>query len=140
LENVALWHERDISHSSAERYVFPDCTATLFYMLTKTRDILSGLVVDEEKMLADMDLTGGGIYSGRVLVALAEAGMSREDAYKVVQEGAMSVYRGEAAHLRDVLFSNEKAVDLLGKDGIEELFSVDYFTRYIDDIFKRVGL
>ncbi|MCP4228982.1 MAG: adenylosuccinate lyase [bacterium] len=140
LENVALWHERDISHSSAERYVFPDCTATLFYMLTKMGDVLSGLVVNEEKMLADMDLTGGGIYSGRVLVALAEAGMSREDAYKIVQEGAMSVYRGEAVHLREVLLWNDTAVDLLGEDGIRDLFSVDYYTRYVDDIFKRIGL
>ncbi len=140
LENVALWHERDISHSSAERYIFPDCTATLFYMLTKTRDVLAGLVVNEEKMLADMELTGGGLFSGRVLVALAEAGMSREDAYKVVQEGAMSVYRGEAAHLRDVLLADESIVELLGNEGIRELFTVEYYTRYIDDIYKRIGL
>lgn len=140
LENVALWHERDISHSSAERYIFPDCTATLFYMLTKTRDVLAGLVVNEEKMLANMDITGGGLFSGRVLVALAEAGMSREEAYNVVQEGAMSVYRGEAVHLRDVLLSDKSVVALLGEEGIRDLFTADYYTRYIDDIFERIGL
>jgi adenylosuccinate lyase len=102
LENVALWHERDISHSSAERVVLPDASITLHYMLVKFTGLVEGLVVDGERMGANLEGTRGLVFSQPVLLALVEAGLTRDEAYRIVQRNAMAAWGGEG-HLRDLL-------------------------------------
>ncbi len=125
LENVALWHERDISHSSAERVILPDATTALYYMLDKAAYVLGGLVVDEGRVRANVDLTKGLVFSGRVLNALAEAGMTREDAYAAVQAAAFAVHGAKEPDFRTALLKDEKAVETLGADGVERCFDLE---------------
>ena len=135
-EDNALWQERDISHSSAERVVLPDATILAYYMLRTARRILRGLHVHKDRMLENLDLGGGTVYSGRVLLALVEAGMSRDDAYAVVQGAAMQAWEGEGS-FRELLEEKEEVRQRLGAD-LGDLFDPDYALRNLGVVFGRV--
>src|SRR5882757_6461918 len=137
LENVALWHERDISHSSVERYIAPDATITLDFALARATGLMERLVVYPERMQANLDRTGGIVHSGRVLLALTQKGMAREDAYRLVQENAMRSWQGEGP-LINLLQANPKVTKLLAAGELEELFDLDYHLKEVDRIFARV--
>ncbi|MDP8947533.1 MAG: adenylosuccinate lyase [Actinomycetota bacterium] len=135
-ENNALWQERDISHSSAERVVLPDATVLAYYMLRTTRRILGGLQVHKDRMLENLNLGGGVVYSGRVLLALVEAGMSRDDAYAIVQGAAMQAWEGEGG-FRELLEAKEEVREHLGVD-LGSLFDPAYALRNLGAVFVRV--
>jgi adenylosuccinate lyase len=135
-ENNALWQERDISHSSAERVVLPDATILAFYMLRTTGRILRGLHVNKDRMLENLNLGGGIVYSGRVLLALVGAGMSRDDAYAIVQGAAMQAWDGEGG-FREHLGENEEVRERLGTD-LKGLFDPAYALRNLSVVFERV--
>ncbi|HZG45942.1 MAG TPA: adenylosuccinate lyase [Allosphingosinicella sp.] len=139
LENVALWHERDISHSSVERYIGPDATITLDFALTRLTGVMDKLLVYPERMLKNMNRMGGLIHSQRVLLALTQAGASREDAYRLVQRNAMKVWESDGAlSLLDLLKGDAEVTALLSSDQIEEKFDLDYHLKQVDVIFGRV--
>jgi adenylosuccinate lyase len=135
-ENNALWQERDISHSSAERVVLPDATILAFYMLRTTGRVLRGLQVHKDRMRENLDLGGGIVFSGRVLLALVEAGMDRDEAYAVVQGAAMQAWEGEGG-FREMLEDKEEVRERLGV-GLGDLFDVEYATRNLSVVFERV--
>jgi adenylosuccinate lyase len=135
-ENNALWQERDISHSSAERVVLPDATILSLYMLRSTSRILRGLQVYKDRMLDNLNLGGGVVYSGRVLLALVEAGMSRDDAYAIVQGAAMQAWEGEDS-FRELLEEKEEVREHLGTD-LGKLFDPAYTLRNVGVVFERV--
>jgi adenylosuccinate lyase len=135
-EDNALWQERDISHSSAERVVLPDATILAYYMLRTMRRILRGLHVHKDRMLENLDLSGGIVYSGRVLLALIEAGMSRDDAYTIVQGAAIRAWEGQGS-FRELLEENEEVRERLGTD-LRDLFDPAYALRNLDVVFERV--
>ncbi len=137
LENVALWHERDISHSSVERVIGPDATVTLDFALARLATVIDKLVVYPENMQANLDKLGGLVHSQRVLLALTQKGVSREDAYRLVQRNAMPVWRGEGDFL--TLLKNDKEVRAaLTEAEIEENFDLGYHLKHVDTIFERV--
>ncbi len=137
LENVALWHERDISHSSVERVCAPDATIALDFALIRLADMIKNLVVYSDKMQANME-RGGGLYnSQRVLLALTQSGVSREEAYQLVQRHAMTAWHGEG-DFRDLLKADPEITAHLSPDDIEGLFDPGYHTRHVDTLFKRV--
>ncbi|MGV6871260.1 adenylosuccinate lyase [Pseudochelatococcus sp. B33] len=137
LENVALWHERDISHSSVERMIGPDATVTLDFALARLANVIDKLVVYPENMRANLDKLGGLVHSQRVLLALTQKGVSREDAYRFVQRNAMPVWRGEGDFLS--LLKNDKDVRAaLTEAEIEENFDLGYHLKHVDTIFERV--
>ncbi len=140
LENVALWHERDISHSSAERIIFPDATTTVYYMLDVMNYVLEELDVYPRRMKENLETTRGLIFSGRVLVELAAAGASREEAYDVVQRQTKRVAAGRAKDLRTALAPERLVKKYLTGKKLSECFRVGYFLRHVDDIFARAGL
>ncbi len=135
MENVALWHERDISHSSVERMIGPDATITLDFALVRLTNVVDNLVVYPERMQANLDKLGGLVHSQRVLLALTQAGVSREDAYRLVQRNAMPVWRGEGQFL-DLLKADEEVV--LSNADLEALFDLGYHFKHVDTIFNRV--
>ncbi|BBL78419.1 adenylosuccinate lyase [Rubrobacter xylanophilus] len=135
-EDNALWQERDISHSSAERVVLPDATILAYYMLRTTRRVLEGLEVDVKRMRGNLNLGGGIVFSGRVLLALVEAGMSRDDAYALVQRAAMRAWEGEG-DFRALLEEEEEVRERLGEE-LEGLFDPSYHLRNLDVVFDRV--
>ncbi len=135
-ENNALWQERDISHSSAERVVLPDSTVLAFYMLRTAGRILRGLRVDAGRMRQNLNLGGGIVFSGRVLLALVEGGMSRDDAYAVVQDAAMRAWEGEGG-FRELLEEDDEVRRRLGDD-LDGLFDPAYALRNLDVVFARV--
>ncbi|EJW21633.1 hypothetical protein IMCC14465_14290 [alpha proteobacterium IMCC14465] len=135
MENVALWHERDISHSSVERMIGPDATITLDFGLARLTGVVEKLLVYPEQMQKNLDLLGGLVHSQRVLLALTQAGTSREDAYRIVQQNAMPVWRGEGQFL-DLLKADEEVT--LSDAELEALFNLDYHFKHVDDIFARV--
>ena len=135
-ENNALWQERDISHSSAERVVLPDATVLAYYMLRTTRRILGGLQVHKDRMLENLNLGGGVVYSGRVLLALVEAGMSRDEAYAIVQGAAMQAWEGEGG-FRELLEEKEEVRQRLGED-LGSLFDPAHALRNLRAVFERV--
>jgi adenylosuccinate lyase len=137
LENVALWHERDISHSSAERIVLPDSSAALDYMLAKTASLLETLVVYPERMLENIGLTRGLIFSGQLLLALTQKGVSRETAYVWVQRNAMKVW-DEGGEFQALVKSDPDITGALGEDEIVRAFSLNTYLRNVDVVFKRV--
>ena len=139
LENVALWHERDISHSSVERYIGPDATITLDFALARLTGVIDRLLVYPERMLKNMNRMGGLIHSQRVLLALTQAGASREDAYRLVQRNAMKVWESDGAlSLLDLLKADDEVAALLPAQELEEKFDLDYHYRQVDVIFGRV--
>ena len=135
MENVALWHERDISHSSVERMIGPDATITLDFALVRLTNVVENLLIYPERMQANLDKLGGLVHSQRVLLALTQAGVSREDAYRLVQRNAMPVWRGEGQFL-DLLKADEEVV--LSDTELEELFDLGYHFKHVDTIFDRV--
>ena len=135
MENVALWHERDISHSSVERMIGPDATITLDFALVRLTNVIENLVVYPERMKANLDKLGGLVHSQRVLLALTQAGVSREDAYRLVQRNAIPVWRGEGKFL-DLLKADEEVV--LSDADLEALFDLGYHFKHVDTIFNRV--
>jgi len=137
MENVALWHERDISHSSVERGIGPDATVTLDFALNRLTRVMDELTVYPENMAANLNRFGGLIYSQRVLLALTQAGVSREDAYAIVQRNAMPVWRDGGSFL-DRLKADGEVTAALGEDELEALFDLGYHTKHVDTIFARV--
>ncbi len=137
LENVALWHERDISHSSAERIVLPDSSSALDYILAKTASLLDGLIVYPERMLENLNATRGLVFSGQLLLALTQKGVSREDAYVYAQRNAMKVW-DEGGDFRDLILKDEDICSKLSKEEIEKAFDVKHYLRNVDTVFKRV--
>jgi adenylosuccinate lyase len=137
LENVALWHERDISHSSVERMIGPDSTVTLDFALKRLTGVVDKLLVYPETMQKNIDQMGGLIFSQRVLLALTQAGVSRETAYTIVQRNAMEVWNGKGG-LLDLLKKDSDVIDNLGEDTLTSLFDMAYHTKHVDTIFKRV--
>jgi adenylosuccinate lyase len=137
LENVALWHERDISHSSVERVIGPDATVTLDFALARLTGIIQGLVVYPERMRTNMERLGGLIHSQRVLLALTNAGVSREDAYRLVQRNAMKVWQENKDFLTELL-ADPDVRRALPEDVIRDQFDLGYHTKHVDDIFARV--
>ncbi|NMH71563.1 adenylosuccinate lyase [Bacillus sp. RO2] len=138
-ENVPLWHERDISHSSAERIILPDSTIALNYMLNRFGNIIKNLTVFPENMKRNMDRTLGLIYSQRVLLALIDTGMSREEAYDTVQPKAMEAWEKQV-HFRELVESEEKITSRLTPAQIEDCFDYNYHLQHVDTIFDRLGL
>jgi adenylosuccinate lyase len=139
LENTALWHERDISHSSAERIIFPDSCAALDYMAIEMNRVLRGLEVRSDRMLANLQFAGGVAFSQRVLLALVEAGMSREDAYLIVQKAAMQAIDGTGLGFRSLLENNEEVMKRIGGT-LEEAFDPWSGLEHTDLAFERLGL
>ena len=137
LENVALWHERDISHSSVERGIGPDATVHLDFALHRLAGVVENLVVYPERMLKTLNSMGGLHNSQRVLLALVEAGNSREDAYRMVQRNAMKTWGGEGP-LLDLLQKDPDVMAKLSKEQLEALFDLDYHFKHVDTIFQRV--
>ena len=138
-ENIALWHERDISHSSTERIILPDATALLDYMLNRFKGILENLVVYPDKMIEDIWLTRGVIFAQRVLYKLIEKGLVREEAYDTVQPIAMRALE-EKKNYQDLLKEDSKVSSLLSNEEIDSCFTLDYYMKNVDFIFKRVGI
>lgn len=139
LENVPLWHERDISHSSVERVIIPDSCIVLDYMLATFTDIVERLLVYPEHMLANLDKTGGLIYSQGLLLALVNKGVSREEAYRWVQRHAMAAWRGEG-DFRQLVLADPQVRSVLSAEEVERCFALNHSLRHVDYIFARVGL
>jgi adenylosuccinate lyase len=137
MENVALWHERDISHSSVERMIGPDATVTLDFALARLTNVIDRLLVYPENMRKNLDRLGGLIHSQRVMLALTQKGVSREDSYRLVQRNAMPVWRGEGDFLTLLKNDAEVSAKLSGAE-LEELFDLGYHLKHVDTIFDRV--
>ena len=137
LEDVALWHERDISHSSVERGIAPDATITLDFALHRLTGVIDKLVVYPENMRKNLDRLGGLIHSQRVMLALTQKGISREDAYAYVQRNAMPVWRGQGDFL-SLLKADRDVTKALPASELEELFDLGYHLKHVDTIFTRV--
>ena len=139
LENVALWHERDISHSSVERYIGPDATITLDFALGRLTGVIEKLLIYPERMQKNLDRMGGLVHSQRVLLALTQAGISREDSYRIVQRNAMKVWESDGAEsLMELLKADPDVAAKMSASEIEERFNLDYHFKHIDTIFERV--
>jgi adenylosuccinate lyase len=139
MENMPLWHERDISHSSAERVILPDSCFLLDYSLSIFTSVMKGLLVYPKNMKRNLELTKGLVFSQRVLLAFIDKGLSRQDAYKIVQRNAMKSWNGRR-NFQALLKSDEEAMKYLSEGELEKLFDLDYYLRYIDEIFDRLGL
>ena len=137
LENVALWHERDISHSSVERMIGPDATITLDFALARLTSVIDKLVIYPDAVARNLNQLGGLVFSQRVLLALTQAGISREDSYRLVQRNAMQVWE-RGANFLDLLQADADVTAKLPKDVIAGLFDLGYHTKHVDTIFKRV--
>ncbi len=139
LENVALWHERDISHSSVERFIGPDATITLDFALARLTGVVDKLLVYPERMQANLDRMGGLVHSQRVLLALTQAGVTREDAYRLVQRNAMKVWESDGKlSLLELLKADEEVTAALSPQELEEKFDLGYHFKHVDTIFARV--
>lgn len=139
LENVALWHERDITHSSVERVVVPDSTILLDYMLHKFINVMKNLLVYPENMMKNVNKTHGIIFSQRVLLALVGKGITREQAYAIVQRNALQAWNN-GQNFRDLIEADAEVEELLNKDEINGLFNFDYHLKYVDTVYARFGL
>ncbi len=139
MENVALWHERDISHSSVERYIGPDATITLDFALGRLTGVIEKLLIYPARMQKNLDRMGGLVHSQRVLLALTQAGISREDSYRIVQRNAMKVWESDGAlSLRELLQADPDVASKMSADEIADRFNLDYHFKHIDTIFERV--
>ncbi|MEL0286998.1 MAG: adenylosuccinate lyase, partial [Paracoccaceae bacterium] len=137
LENVTLWHERDISHSSVERNIGPDATVTLDFALARLTQVIDKLVIYPENMLKNMNKFRGLVMSQRVLLALTLAGVSREDAYRLVQRNAMKVWE-EDKDFQTELLADQDVMTALSEAEVREKFDIGYHTKHVDTIFARV--
>jgi adenylosuccinate lyase len=139
LENVALWHERDISHSSVERFIGPDATITLDFALARLTSVIDKLFVYPERMQKNLDRMGGLVHSQRVMLALTQAGLSREDAYGLVQRNAMKVWESDGKlSLLDLLKADPDVSQHMSGEQLNELFDLDFHLKHVDTIFSRV--
>ena len=139
MENIALWHERDISHSSAERVIIPDSTTLMDYMLNKMTSLMENLLIYPENMLKNLNKTGGLIFSQEVLLALVKKGVTREDAYTMVQRNAMQVWE-ENKDFKTLLKGDKEIMALLNVNDIDTLFDLNKVMININKIYKRLGL
>jgi adenylosuccinate lyase len=139
LENIALWHERDISHSSTERVILPDSCLVLDYILSLFTSVVRGMTVHTENMRRNIELSRGLVFSQRVLIALLDKGMSREEAYRLVQEHAMAAWQ-EGKSFQALLEADAEVAARLPRDELDALFDYEYYVRYVDQVFERVGL
>jgi adenylosuccinate lyase len=139
MENVALWHERDISHSSVERVIIPDSTTVMDYMLNKMIYLLENLLIYPENMLKNLNKTGGLIFSQEVLLALVKKGATREDAYALVQRNAMQVWE-EQKDFKELLKNDTEIMDLLHEGEIDALFDLNKVMTNINKVYKRLDL
>jgi adenylosuccinate lyase len=139
MEDINLWHERDISHSSVERMIVPDSTMLLYYMLIKMNDVLSGLVVNENNIKRNLNITHGLIHSQKVLLKLIECGISREESYKIVQDNAMQSWN-TGQDFKELLLKDKRVSSKIIPDIIEDIFSSEKFKKNVDYIFKNVGV
>ncbi|HPJ66833.1 MAG TPA: adenylosuccinate lyase [Desulfobacteraceae bacterium] len=137
MENIALWHERDISHSSVERIIGPDSTILIDYMLHRLTKILKDLVVHQDRMIENLEKTNGLIFSQQLLIKLAEKGIDRQKAYVMVQRNAMKVWEN-GTDLKDLVMQDSEITEYLAEKEIEEVFDLDYHLKYVDHIFDRV--
>ena len=149
MENVALWHERDISHSSVERFILPDGFVTADFMLNRLKNIIANFIVYPENMMRNLNLTGGLVFSQRILLELPLHGISREDAYKIVQRNAMKVWadlgqgksaineRKESLFLQNLL-NDAELINAIGEEAVKSCFDYAYYTKNVDKIFARV--
>ena len=140
MENIALWHERDISHSSVERIIFPDSTILIDYMLNRFNKLVEGLVVHKENMLKNTSLFGGIVYSQRILLELTNKGLSREDAYRLVQKNALEAFNKQDGDFKKNLLSDDEVSKILTNEEIENCFDSSYYLRNIDEIYARFGI
>ncbi len=138
-ENICVWHERDISHSSVERIILPDSTIALDYMLQKMIPLIEGLLVYPKNMILSLSKTKGLIYSQRVLLELMRKGLTREAAYEIIQHCAMQVWQ-ETSDFKDILYRDRKVRKFLRPSDIDGCFDIKYYTRHTDRIFKKVGI
>jgi adenylosuccinate lyase len=138
-ENIALWHERDISHSSVERVIIPDSTMILYYMLRKSIDLIRNLVLHPDNMLKNLNLTNGLIYSQAILLALTKKGVSREESYRLVQRNAMRVW-DEKIEFEKVLLEDETILQHLSSEEIIEICNIENRLKNTEIIFKRLGI
>ena len=139
MENITLWHERDISHSSTERITLPDSCLILDYCLALFTSLIKGLQVNPQRMKKNMELTKGLIFSQRVMLALINKGLSRQKAYEVVQKSAMKAWKGNKGFL-NLLKADPEVIATLPQEELESLFDYQYYLRYVDEIFERLGL
>jgi adenylosuccinate lyase len=139
LENVSLWHERDISHSSVERVIMPDSTIALDYMLNKFIEVIDGLAVYPDNMLANLVKTKGLIFSQRVLTELMKKGLNRSDAYDLVQRCTMKSWK-EKTDFKESLLQDQVMAKYISRKELDDLFDIDYYLRNVNKIFKRLGL
>ena len=139
MENVALWHERDISHSSAERLILPDSCMALDYILDIFSRVIEGMRVYPERMLKNIELTNGLVFSQRVLIALVESGLSRENSYEIVQRCAMQSW-DENSDFRQLLRQEKEVREYLPGNNLESIFEYDYYKRYVDNSFMRLEM
>jgi adenylosuccinate lyase len=139
MENINLWHERDISHSSAERVILPDSTIALNYMLNKFIPIIEGLLVYPKNMITNLSKTRGLIYSQRILLELMKKGLTRDAAYEIIQSCAMQVWQ-ESTEFKDVLFRDRRVRKYLSQNEINACFDIKYYIRHRDKIFKQAGI
>jgi adenylosuccinate lyase len=140
LENIPLWHERDISHSSVERIIIPDSTILLDYMLARFTSIIKDLVVYDENMRRNADIYGGVVFSQAVLLKLIEKGLSREDAYRIVQSHAMKAWNRDDGNFKESLLSDKDVLTHLQKEEIESCFDPNHYLSNIDTVFERLGI
>ncbi len=139
MENITLWHERDISHSSTERVILPDACLVLDYSLTVFTSVMKGLQVYPKQMKKNMDITRGLLFSQRVLLALIDKGLSRQNAYKLVQRNAMKTWQGSKRFI-NLLKADAEVMAVLSPTELESLFEIQYYLRYVDEVFERLGL
>ncbi|MBL7061619.1 MAG: adenylosuccinate lyase [Dehalococcoidia bacterium] len=139
MENIALWHERDISHSSNERITFPDSCLVLDYILSIFTSVMKGLKVYPENMRRNLELTQGLVFSQRVLIALIDKGLSRQKAYELVQRNAMKAWKQKASFL-DLLMADTEVMAHLSEEELKPLFDYNYFIKHVDKVFQRLGL
>jgi adenylosuccinate lyase len=139
MENIALWHERDISHSSTERIIFPDACLVMDYILSIFTSIMKGLKVYPENMRRNLELTQGLVFSQRVLISLIDKGLSRQKAYELVQRNAMKAWKQKTSFL-DLLMADTEVMAHLSEKELKSLFDYNYFTKHVDKVFQRLGL
>ena len=139
MENMVLWHERDISHSSAERVILPDSTILLDYMLNKFMDVVAHLVVREDRMLENLNKSKGAVFSGRLLVELIDKGLTRNEAYDKIQKCAFNA-RKDNVEFKEAVLSDDGIRSVLDEEEIEEVFNIRYYLKNVDRIFRRVGI
>ena len=139
MENMVQWHERDLSNSAPERIVLPDSATLAHFILRRMRKVIEGLVVYAERMKSNIGLTGGLVFSQRVLLALTGKGVPRDEAYRLVQRAAMSAWEGSGT-FKENLLSDSKVAALLSEKELDACFDLNYYTRYVDEVFERVGI